>query len=253
MTELQVLPDPQSEVKMHLRAFCFDCGRFHDIHTSPGTPLVRELSSWEYKHRGHQIEFTSPKRIIPRNLDDSLYEKLGKAPWWLEGMKENTNFQLAFVASVAMTLTSLASLASSSTLLAGASALAVDNGASGSPLEIGVSGVVKNGTTPTTNREIDIYAYAALDDTPTYPDTLAGTDAAKTLTTVNILNTGLRLLQSMLCTATSNEVNPFAPVALSAMFGVMPRKWSVWVTHNCVAALNSSGHAVNYKGVYVAG
>lgn len=249
----QTLKNPQEEVKMHLRAFCYDCGRFHDIRTSPGTPLVRELSSWEYKHRGHNIEFTSPKRVIPRGFDDKLYRQLGQAPWWLEGMKENANFQLAFVAASAMTFTSLASLPTSSGLLAGASALAVDNGASGVPLEIGVSGYIKNGTSPTVNKEIDVYAYAALDDSPTYPDTLLGTDATKTITTVNILNSGLRLLQSMLIAATTDQVNPFAPVALSAMFGVMPRKWSVWVVHNTGVNLNASGHAVNYKGVYVAG
>lgn len=243
-------PQIQNQVEVSLRAYCLDCKMFHDIKTHPGTPLVKEMASWEYKHRGHKIEFVSPERYIPRNLDDSSIEQ---TPWWL-GFKENTNFQLAFVASTNMTFTSLNSLASDTNLLAGASALAVDNGATGVPLEIGISGYVKNsGSTPTANREIDIYAYAALDDSLTYPDTLDGTDATKTITTVNILNSGLKLVQSILIAATASQVNPMAPVALSSLFGVMPRYWSLWVVHNSGQSINASGNNFAYKGVYVQG
>jgi hypothetical protein len=242
-------PQIQNQVDVLLRAYCLDCKMFHDIKTHPGTPLIKEMASWEYKHRGHKIEFVSPERYIHKNLDDSNIEV---TPWWL-GFKENTNFQLSFVASTNMTFTSLNSLASDTNLLAGASALAVDNGATGVPLEIGISGLIKLGSSPTVNREIDTYAYAAIDDVPTYPDTMAGTDATKTVTTIQILNTGFKLIQSMLTPATSAQVIPFAPVALSALFGVMPRYWSVWVVHNTGVNLAASGHQITYKGVYVQG
>lgn len=238
---------------MALRAYCLDCKRFHDIRVQPGDELVKEMASWEYKHRGHRIEFSSKDRQIPRDLDDSQYERLGVGPWWLE-FKENNNFQFAFNASANMTFTSLVSLASDTNLLAGASALAIDNGATNVALEIGVSALVKNGSVaPTASREIDIYAYAAIDDIPTYPDTLLGTDATKTITTTNILNSGLRLMTSIFVAATANQVNPMAPVALSSMFGVMPRYWSVFVVHNIAQALATSGHQFTYKGVYVQG
>ncbi len=244
---------------MQLRAYCLDCKRFHDIRTEPGTPLVRELADWENKHRGHRIEFSSPERQIPGDLDDSYFEKIGRAPWWLPGngehdFTENTNFQFTQQSAVNMTFTSLDSLASDASLLAGASALAVDNGASAGPLEIGVSGYIKNhSSAPTVDKEIDVYAYAALDDTPTYPDTLLGTDATKTITTAKIINSGLRLITSMKVAATTNQVNPFAPCGLTSLFGVMPRYWSIWVVHNMGQIVNASGNRVAYKGVYIAG
>lgn len=238
---------------MALRAYCLDCKRFHDIRTAPGTPLVQEMSSWEYKHRGHRIEFQSRGVDIPRDLDDTLFEKLGNEPWWLK-FKENTDFKFAFVSNVDMTFTSLNSLASDTSLLAGASALAVDNGASSVPLEIAVSGYIKNsGTTPTVNREIDVYGYAALDGVPTYPDTMDGTDATKTVSSSKILNSGFRLITSMLIEATADQVNPFAPVGLTSLFGVMPRLWSIFVVHNSGQSIKASGNKVSYKGVYVTG
>lgn len=238
---------------MAFRAFCLDCETFHNIRTFPGTPLIREMESWEYKHRGHRIEFSSQDRDIPRDLDDSEFEKIGRAPWWLN-FKENNNFQFAFVASVNMTFTSLNSLGSDASLLAGASALAVDNGATGCPLEIGISAFIKNNSSaPTGGKEIDIFAYAAIDDVPTYPDTLAGTDALKTITTAAIQNTGMRQITSLIIAATGNQINPMCPAALSALFGVMPRYWSVYVVHNSGNALNSAGNQFTYKGVYVQG
>jgi len=243
----------QNAVEVYLRAYCHKCKTFHDIKTSPGTPLVKEMESWEYKHRGHEIEFVSPKRRVPAGLDDKLFQETNQTPWFLD-YKENTDFKLAFVSAVNMTFTSLNSLASDTNLLAGASALAVDNGSTGVPLEIGVSGYIKNsGTTPTASREIDVYGYAALDDVPTYPDTLDGTDATKTITTTAILDSGLVLVKSMLIAATASQVNPFSPVALSSLFGVMPRYWSIFVVHNSGQSINASGNKVAYKGVYVQG
>lgn len=217
---------------MNLRAYCLDCRHFHDC--NPDSSIMKEMADWDYKHKGHRIEFSS-------KLD-------------VEGFKRNTDFKLAFVASTDLTFTSLNSLASDTALLAGASAAAVDNGATGVPYEIGVSGYIKNsGSTPTVNREIDIYAYAALNDVPEWPDTLDGTDSTKTITTTNLLNSGLKLLQSMTIAATANQINAFAPVALSALFGVMPRKWSIFVVHNSGQAINSSGNKISYKGVYIQG
>jgi hypothetical protein len=239
-------------VTMAFRAFCLDCETFHNIRTAPGTPLIREMESWEYKHRGHRIEFSSQDRDIPRDLDDSEFEKLGKAPWWAN-FKENNNFQFAFVAAANLTYTSLNSLGSDTNLLAGAASLDVDNGATGAPLEIGVTGYFKNsGTTPTVGKEIDVYAYGRIDDTH-WPDTIDGTDATKTITTANILNSGFRQMASLIIAATASQVNPMAPVALSALFGVMPRYWGVFTVHNSGQSLNSGGNQVTYKGVYVQG
>lgn len=245
MSSLKTVDGPS----MAFRAYCLDCKRFHDIRINPDVSLINEMSSWEAKHRGHRIEFQSKDRDIPKNLEDSKFEK---TPWWLD-FKENTNFQFAYSSAVDMTFTSLNSLASDSSLLAGASALAVDNGASSVPLEIAISGVIKNNSTAPDANDCDIYTYAALDDVPTYPDTMDGTDSAKTVTTYKILNSGFKLLKALQISATGSQINPIAPVALSTLYGVMPRYWSIWVVHNCTQALNASGHKITYKGVYVVG
>jgi hypothetical protein len=238
---------------MSFRALCLDCKTFHDIRIAPGTPLVREMASWEYKHRGHRIEFNSRDRDIPRDFDDALYERIGKAPWFLD-FKQNNNFQFAFVNSVDMTYTSLDNLASDATLLAGASALAVDNGATACPLEIGITAKIKNNATPPSGgTSIEIFAYTAMDDTPTYPDTLDGADDLKTITTALIQNSCMQLMRSLTVSGTGSQVNPMSLIALGALFGVMPRYWSVFIAHSCGQPINTSGNKVTYKGVYVQG
>jgi len=233
-----------NEMDMAFRAYCLDCKRFHDIRTTPGTPLIREMTSWEYKHRGHRIEFSSRNRNL-RGVKESSR--------WLD-FKENVNFQFAFQASVNMTYTSLVSLASDTLILSGAEALAVDNGATGAPLEIGVSGFIKNGSgSPSSGRSIQINAVAAIDDTPTWPDTLTGADNLKTITSSQIEGGCMYLITSLAVAITANQVNPFAPIGLTGVFGFMPRYWTIFIAQNSGIALASSGHQVTYKGVYVQG
>lgn len=258
MSTLKTQPSPIN----HIRLGCHTCKRYHDaqIPCDDPTRLIRELESWDYKHAGHDKPYpVFLKREMPRDFDDREFDRLGKGPWWhpSSGFRENTNFQTSFVASAALTITSFNSLASDSNLLAGASSLVVDNGASGAPLEIGVSAQIKNGTTPTTAKEIDIYAWAKIDDS-TYPDAITGSDAAITITGTDAINNALAQLASWASTTTTGSTYPtgwhvMKPVALGVMFGVMPRYWGVWITHNTVAAFAASGHVVSQKGIYVTG
>jgi hypothetical protein len=242
---------------IRLTAQCLDCRLRHEIPpVLPGAPFLREMDEWAQKHHGHRIEFFSPQRDIPRDLDDRIWDKLGEAPWWLEHaeFKHNANIKLAWAASVAMTFTSVNSLASSAGLVAGASALAVNNNTN-LYLDYMLAGFLKNNASsaPTVNTEIDVWVYRAYDDTPTYPDTLAGTDAAKTITTTNILYSGCKQVAGMVVAATTNQVNPFDAGAISGYWnGVTPKLWSVFVVHNSGQALNGSGNTVSYQGSYLA-
>ncbi len=236
---------------IELVACCLDCRVRHHIQTMPGSPFMREMDEWENKHRGHRIEFNTPHRDVPRDLDDSVFERENIGPWWLD-YKPNANIKIAYASSVAMTFTSVNSLASDTNLLAGASALAVNN-LTNLYLDYLLAGLIKNGSsTPTVNKAINVYVYRAFDDTPTYPDTLAGTDAAKTITTANILSTLGKPVASMTIAATANQVNPFDAGAISGYFGgVCPQLWSVFVVQNTAQALASSGNTVSYSGAYV--
>lgn len=238
---------------IELVACCRDCKVKHHSRPAPGEDFLRELSEWEMKHPRHRVEFFTPHRLIPRDLDDSAFEAAGRAPWWLEvaGYKDNANIKLFYVASAALTIT-LASLASDTNLLAGRQSTAVDN-TSNLYLDHSLCAQVTTGTTPTTAKEIDLYAYGQMDDSGTYPDQITGTDGNVTMTTANILAQGLAQVQVVSTSGTSNEKNTFRPTSVSGLFnGILPNKWGVFVVHNTAVALNATGsnHYVNQRGAY---
>lgn len=153
--------------------------------------------------------------------------------------------------SVALTLT-LASLATDSSLLAGRASTAVDN-TTNVDLDHLVSGFITSGTTPTANTYIEVWAYASYQTasgTPTYPDSITGSDAAKTMTSLGIKGSALRPVASMLVdSTTSNRAYPFAPVSIASLFGSMPKFWGIFVVQSTGVALNSTGgnHVITYE------
>ena len=250
----------------HVRLGCLTCKRYHDaqIPCEDSTRLLRELEAWEYKHPSPRCVKPSPvvRFEVPRDYDDSRFEAAGEAPWWLDpslhGMRENNNYQTSYVASAALTIT-LAALASDASLLAGRSSVFVDNGATGAPLEVGVSAVIENntGSTPTVGTAVQVYAYSDIDDTPTYPDNILGTDANVSISTANNQNSALKLAASMTVAAVKGTTYPtgwniMSQVALGALFGGwLPRYWGVWIVQSSGQSL--AGGTVTQKGLYIAG
>jgi hypothetical protein len=146
----------------------------------------------------------------------------------------------SYGSSAALTVTNLASLASDTNLLAGWSSAVIANGTNLSVSEK-ITGLIKTGTSPTVSTFIFIYLWAALDDTPTYPDTITGSEALKTLTSANVRDAGaFKLADIITVTATSNVVYPFS-VDVSQMFGGhMPKNYGVFIVHNTGVALNAT-------------
>jgi hypothetical protein len=259
---LTTLETPQ----VHSRAVCNGCRRYHDIRCAP-EQMIHQMASWEYKHSraGCDIAFLKLKHRIPRGWDHtSTGKRLNRLicefrewllPWWLRTseFRENANFQWSFNASSNLTWTSLNSLASDTNLLAGASSAVVDNGASATLLEIGLTGFIKAGSSPTANKEIDTWAWSTIDDTPTYPDAISGNDATISMTSTNVLNNALSPVCSFTNDSTASRVYYRSALSLSAIFGgLMPRKWGLWAVHNTGVALASSGHQWTAKQSYVA-
>jgi len=154
--------------------------------------------------------------------------------------------------TTALTIT-LASLATSSTWLAGQESTAVEN--SNDDLDHLVSGVIMVGTTPTINTVIEVWAYSYRTisaGTPTYPDVLDGTDSAETLTNAGVKGGALRLVASLAVTATTSNVGyEFAPTSIASLFGAMPQFWGIFVTHNTGVNLNATGgnHIIHYDRI----
>lgn len=150
----------------------------------------------------------------------------------------------SYGASAALTLT-LNSLASDTNLLAGRSSTVVDNTSNLSVDEL-ITYVIKTGTTPTVSTTVLIYAWGILDDTPTYPDTVTGSDANTTLTSANVQSAGaFKLAQTIVVDATSNRNYPGSFWLASMFGGHMPKKYGVYVVQNTGAALNAAGNLMS--------
>lgn len=143
--------------------------------------------------------------------------------------------------SVALTFT-IASLASDSTLVIGRASTAVDN-RTNLDLDHLLSGIITMGTTPTAGTTLELWAYASyqtVTGTPTYPDSITGTDAAKTMSSANVKYSALVPVQTIIVDATSNLAFPIKPVSIATLFGAMPKFWGLFLTHNTGAALNAT-------------
>jgi hypothetical protein len=144
----------------------------------------------------------------------------------------------------------LASLATSSTKLVGRESTAIDN-SSTLALDYLISGKITTGTSPTTSKSIEIWAVASWDGT-TYPAGFAGSDAAgPTLIAEN--KACLALVASMATVATSDTAYHFTCRSIASLFGgVVPKKFSFFVTHDTAVNLNSTAgnHQIRVQPIY---
>lgn len=156
-----------------------------------------------------------------------------------------------YAADAQLTIT-LAGLASSSTFVAGRESTVVDN-TTNEYVDALLSGKITVGTTPTANTQIRVYVFSPINDTPTYPDVMDGTDSDETVTSVGVGQGYLKLLAVLnVDSATSNRPYAFGQVSVAGAFGgVLPARWSVFVTHNTAVNLNNTGgnHEISYQGI----
>src|SRR4051794_18799983 len=137
----------------------------------------------------------------------------------------------------AITIT-LASLATSSSLIAGRASTVVTPSNWADAL---VSGKIATGTSPT-GGGIDVYVWGQENDTPTYPDAITGTDAAKSFASANVRDAALRLAWSTACDTTSNQSYEVKAFGVASLFnGILPKRWGIWVVHSSGVNLNSTG------------
>lgn len=159
--------------------------------------------------------------------------------------------KVTYASTNTLTVTALQSLANDSTnLLAGWQTDLIDN-SSNLNIDDLIAGVIKTGTSPTANNQIQIWVAPVLDGGTTMPDTLttAG-QAAKTLTSTGVKNSGLRLAQSITVSSTSNVAYPFQ-FLLSDIFPSPPKKYVIFVINGSGAALNSANNAIYQTGLYL--
>ena len=153
--------------------------------------------------------------------------------------------------SAAFTIT-LTGLATSSTKVAGRESTAIATDAN-DYLDYIVSGNITTGTNPTISKTIDVYAYGVINDTPTYPVNITGTDAAASMASENQRNSALNIFHTIFVDSTSDRTYSIKPMAISPVFGgVLPTDIGLWVVHDTAVNLNATAtnHTLQYTGVY---
>ncbi len=165
-----------------------------------------------------------------------------------------TTLKQLWGSSSALTTTNLQSIATSSTWVAGWMSGVQDN-TTNLYIDVAITGTIATGTTPTVSTIIEIWAWGILDDTPTYPDTITGSEGTVTLTSANVKLAGaFARLGTITIDSTTNRVYPFQYSLAQNGFGYVPKKWGLFITHNTGANLKSSGNVVsiiplNYQNV----
>lgn len=141
----------------------------------------------------------------------------------------------------------LASLASDTTLVAGRQSAVVDNSA-GLLIDAILGGKIRVGTSPTTNRLIEVWLFGSYDGT-SYSAGLGAGDSALSVSGKRGL---LALFQVIETFSTSDVTYEFGPRSVAACFGgVMPAKWGVGIIHNTGVNLHATGgsHELKYTPI----
>jgi hypothetical protein len=159
--------------------------------------------------------------------------------------------KLQYVASSALTVTNLHSLASSQDWTAGWTSAAINN-TSNEYLDYLISGTF---TTHASNRQagqIIVYIVAALNDTPTWTATSSGTigtEGALAFTDTEERDALCLRLCTLTVDTTASAIVAFPPTGIAALFGGwVPPYFAIYVTQNAstttTAGLASSGSAI---------
>ena len=147
---------------------------------------------------------------------------------------------------VALTFTSVNSLAGSASFVAGAGSLAIDN-TSALALDYLLTGKITwSSTAPAAGTyQLDIHAYSNLNDTPDYPldgsGNALGTDLARTFAQAADKFNATVLAKSLTLYTTASKVYTFSSVSIAPLLG-QPKFWGIWVTHGVTTA-NSTPHS----------
>jgi len=142
------------------------------------------------------------------------------------------------------------SLASDTNLLAGIESSVIDNTTDGFA-DIIVSGKVTTGTSPTSARQIEVWAVAW--DGVNWPDVFDGTSSSETITSFIIKTAICRVVAIMPVNSTSDRAYYFSGVSLRGAFGgCLPSKVVLFIVHNAAVNLNATAgnHEFSYYGEY---
>jgi hypothetical protein len=152
---------------------------------------------------------------------------------------------------VGVATVSFASLAADTNLLTGLETSPVDNTLSTLRVEdYFVSGRFR--VTSTVARSIEVWAIGSVDGT-LWPNVFDGTNSLETITSANIKSQICFFVAALPTDVATDRDYDFGPVSLAGSFrGVIPPKFSFFVTHSNTSAFNAtaSAHFIRLEPVY---
>lgn len=166
--------------------------------------------------------------------------------------------KIAYGLSAALTIT-LASMASSATLIAGQESDALSNEGANFYLNGLLGGMLTTGGTPAAGT-IEVWVYGGVNDTPDYPDVLTGADGFRTFVDLGSKRSSLYRVTQISVSTAPNRTYWFGPVPIiGAINGgtgqpllALPKNWGVFVSQNTGDALNGTpaNHAIWHTPLY---
>lgn len=231
---------------MKILCLCHTCALQHAMDFDPRIGPGSGFGDWLTKHGpGHETDFIYPQR--------SRKDKAVNHSWM--GYLHNADVKTAYGASASVSITK-ASLAASSTLLAGRESDLVDN-TTNKYLDYMLSGHFKTAASNAQVGSIAIAVVAAEDDTPTWPDVFDGSDSVETVSLQNVYDQVCKIAALIATTASNSLVWPFAPTSVASLFGGnCPFKFVVFISHNAETSTNAwssteGDHALKATGTYL--
>lgn len=163
-------------------------------------------------------------------------------------------YQPAYTASATITIAPQ-NVASSSTRVAGVESTVVSN-LSNKFYDVIISGKWTAGTSPTINKQVDLWVYVPESDdlsaTVVYPDpaaTIDGTSSAETITSENVRNGAMWPVWTQVVDNTSNRGYSCRGFSLRSFLGFMPTRWGLFIAHD--TGVNSHATAGNHAWSYI--
>ena len=150
---------------------------------------------------------------------------------------------ITYGTDAAFTQTNLDGIASSTTWVAGWTSEAVVNTTT-KAMDYLVQGQFQVESAGLSAGVINVYAYASLNDTPTWPDLFSagteGTEGTATIHDTEIRDT-LRLVASITTDTTASRYYSFQPVSIASLFGHVPTHWALFVAQSTGTTLETTG------------
>lgn len=160
------------------------------------------------------------------------------------------DIRLAYAASSNLTVTTLHSVATSSTWIAGWESDAIDN-TSNLYTDYRVTAKITVAAASVAAGEIRLYLVGPLDDS-TWPDVFDGTASTETITDTEMRDAICKLGAISATDTTNSDAYYLDCPSVAAVFGGnLPKKFVVFITHSTGQNLAAAGNQVTVTGSYV--